>query len=71
MNKSYDKDTNFHSYYNSSRANLKNVYYCTYTGLFDIITGISTAYNFQTENNKMNLLIEYERVTQRVLLSVE
>jgi bifunctional ADP-heptose synthase (sugar kinase/adenylyltransferase) len=29
--------------------------------------GVSFANNFQTENNKIELLIEYETVTQKVL----
>jgi hypothetical protein len=29
------------------------------------------AYNFQTKNNKIKLLTEYESVTQKVLISLE
>jgi hypothetical protein len=38
-----------------------------YTGWFKIIVGVSVAYNFQTGNNKIKLLTEYEGVTQNVL----
>jgi hypothetical protein len=31
------------------------------------IVGVSVAYNFQTGNNKIKLLTEYESVTQKVL----
>jgi hypothetical protein len=37
------------------------------TGWFKIIVGVSVAYNFQTGNNKIKLLTEYESVTQKVL----
>jgi hypothetical protein len=33
--------------------------------------GVSMAYKFQMENNKIKLLMEYESATQKVLLSVE
>jgi hypothetical protein len=33
--------------------------------------GVSVAYNFQTESNKIKLFTEYESVTQNVLLSLE
>jgi hypothetical protein len=29
------------------------------------------AYNFETGNNRIKLLMEYERVTQKVLLFIE
>jgi hypothetical protein len=32
---------------------------------------VSVAHNFQTENNKIKLLTEYESVTQKVLSLVE
>jgi hypothetical protein len=32
---------------------------------------VSVAYNFQTENNKIILLTEYESVTEKVLLLTE
>jgi DUF917 family protein len=35
--------------------------------LFKIIVRVSVAYNFQTGNNKIKLLTEYEVVTQKVL----
>jgi hypothetical protein len=33
------------------------------TGRIKIIVGVSVAYNFQTGNNKIRLLMEYESVT--------
>jgi hypothetical protein len=43
----------------------------SYTGWFKIIVGVSVAYNFQTRNNKIKLLLQYESVTQKVLISLE
>jgi hypothetical protein len=40
----------------------------TNIGWFIIIVGVSVAYNFQTRNNKIKLLTEYESVTQNVLI---
>jgi hypothetical protein len=40
-----------------------------YTGWFLIIVGVSVAYNFQTGNNEMKLLTEYENLILKVLLS--
>jgi hypothetical protein len=37
------------------------------TEWFKIIVGVSVASNFQTGNNKIKLLTEYEGVTQKVL----
>jgi hypothetical protein len=42
-----------------------------YTGWFKIIVGVSVAYNFQTRKNKIKLLMEYESVTRKVLISLE
>jgi dynactin complex subunit len=33
--------------------------------------GVSVAYNFQTRNNKIKLLTEYESVTQKSLIPLE
>jgi hypothetical protein len=33
--------------------------------------GVSVAYNFKTESNKIKLLMEYENATQKVSLFVE
>jgi hypothetical protein len=41
------------------------------TGSFKIIVGVSLAYNFQTVSNKIKLFMEYESVTQKVLLRTE
>jgi hypothetical protein len=38
-----------------------------YREWFEIIVEVSVAYNFQTGNNEITLLKEYESVTQKVL----
>jgi hypothetical protein len=39
------------------------------TGWFSIIVGVSVAYNFQTGNNKIKLLMEYENVLKEFYLA--
>jgi hypothetical protein len=37
-----------------------------YTGWFEIIVGVSVAYNFQIGKNKIKLLMKYESITKKV-----
>jgi hypothetical protein len=45
--------------------------YVRYTGWFQIIVGVTVAYNFQIKNNKIKLLMKYESVTQKGLVLTE
>jgi hypothetical protein len=36
-----------------------------------MIVGVSVAYNFQTRKKKIEVLTEYESITQKVLLCIE
>jgi hypothetical protein len=45
--------------------------YLLYRMILDYCFGVSVTYTFQTENNKIKLLTEYENVTQEVLLPIE
>jgi hypothetical protein len=53
------------------RYRIVPILYLTCTGWFKIIVGVSVGYHFQTRNNKVKLLTEYESVNQKVLISIE